>query len=420
MALRPHVADVVSPLFRLLDSWSDQPPLFSTCLSIAARATRAAAGDGDSTTSIYLMVLHMVSVSTDPQGQHYVFLLEAGLELWYCLIMQCNPMFQQSEELQGLYSRMPTILEGNMEHCRICMLITEAYVVLGGGEFLAVHGANVSSCMDLMVGEVKEQVMCYVARAMEAVLRKFPSQGSTLLFSTITKAAYACVSRMQRAGHRDLGAQGNKEELEPDIIITQYASLVCRVILGGDMDAWNRLHSSTGISVSEFVNLLTELFDIAGDLLHRKLWTWTMIWALRIDPKSALSQLGEICGCCIQVLGEISNQSQTTSTLLSDDVSDNEGEWQVGQSILNFQQCSSMLLTMSLYTSSQCLPEPPLAVRIREDMNADYIATTNLKDIIREGMDACLVSVGPDVFQAALGAVEPMVVQQLFDMVRSV
>ncbi len=52
-------------------------------------------------------------------------------------------------------------------------------------------------------------------------------------------------------------------------------------------------------------------------------------------------------------------------------------------------------------------------------MNADYIATTNLKDIIREGMDACSVSVGPDVFQATLGAVEPMVVQQLSDMVRS-
>ncbi len=335
MALRPHVADVVSPLFRLLDSWSDQPPLFSSCLSIAARATRAAAGDDDSTTSIYLMVLHMVSVSTDPQGQHYVFLLEAGLELWYCL-MQCNPPCQQSEELQGLYSRMPTILGGNMEHSRICMLITEAYIVLGGGEFLATHGANVSSCMDLMVGEVKEQVMCYVARAMEAVLRKFPSQGSTLLFSTITKAANACVNRMQRAGNRHLGAQDNKEELETDIVITQYASLVCRVILGGDMDAWNRLHSSTGISVSEVVNLLTELFDIAGGLLHRKLWTWTMIWALRVDPKSALSQLGEICGCCIQVLGEISNQR----TLPSGDVSDDEGEWQVGQSILNFQQCN--------------------------------------------------------------------------------
>ncbi len=330
--LRPHVADVVNPLYRLLNSWSDQPPLFSTCLSIAARATRAAAGDGDSTLSIYPMVLQMVSVSTDPKGQHYAFLLEAGLELWYSL-MQCNPLCQQSDDLLGLYSRMPTILEFNMEHGRICMLITEAYVVLGGGEFLRIHSTHVSSCLDLMVGEVKEQVMCYAERAMEAVLRKFPSQGSTLLFSTITKAACACVSRMQRSNRSDFGAHDNKAEFEPDIVITHYASLVCRVILGGDMDAWNRLHSCTGIIVSEFVSLLAELFDIAGDLLHRKLWTWTMIWALRVDPKSTLPQLGEICGCCIQVLCEISNQSQTeASVLLSDDVCDNEGEWQVGQS----------------------------------------------------------------------------------------
>ncbi len=91
-----------------------------------------------------------------------------------------------------------------------------------------------------------------------------------------------------------------------------------------------------------------------------------------------------------------------------------------GWSILNFQQCNDMLLTIAMCTLFlQCLPEPPLTLRIREEMNADYIATTNLKDIIREGMDICSASVGPDVFQAALGSVEPIVVQQLSDMVRS-
>ncbi len=345
-ALRPHVADVVNPLFRLLDSWSDQPPLFSSCLGIAARAVRAAAGNDAASSSIFPTVLHMVSVSTDPQGQHHAFLIGPGLELWYCL-MQCDPPCQQPELLQGLYSRMTAILEGNMEHSRTCMLITEAYVVLGGGEFLSTHGANVASCMELMVGEVKEQVMCYVARAMEAILRKFPTQGSMLLYSSISKATCACRNRVQRAtmaGHGHSGAQGggNKEELEfePDIVIMLYASIVCRVILGCDIDTWNILHRSTGISVSEVVHLLTELFDITEDYLHRKLWTWTMMWALRIDPKSALSQLGEIFGCCVQVLGEgemISNQkgimasSPLGGVLPFGDVSDDEGEGQVGQ-----------------------------------------------------------------------------------------
>ncbi len=52
-------------------------------------------------------------------------------------------------------------------------------------------------------------------------------------------------------------------------------------------------------------------------------------------------------------------------------------------------------------------------------MNADHIATTNLKCVIREAMDACSASVGPDVFQAALGTIERTVIQQLSDMVRS-
>ncbi len=399
--IRPHVADVVNPLPRFLDSWSDQPVLFSSCLSIAARAMRAAAGGVNTVvSSIFPTVLHMVSVSTDPHEQHYVFLLEAGLELWYCL-MQCNPTCQRPEQiqLQGLYSHMPAILESNMEHSRICMLITEAYVVLGGGEFLIAHGFDVVSCMELMVGEVKGQVMCYVARAMEAILRKFPSQGSTLLLSPITKATRACAHRVRRlatAGHRYSGAEqyNKEEELEPDFVIAQYTSLVCRVILGGDIDTWNTLRSSTGISVHEVISLLTDLFDIAGDLLHRKLWTCTMVWALRVDPKSALSnqQLGEIFGCCVQVIGEISNQEEMVSS------------------------SSSSSSTLSI----QDLPESPLAVRIREDIDADHVATTNLKSMIREAMDACSTSVGQDAFQAVLTTIEPIVIQQLSDMVMSV
>ena len=102
------------------------------------------------------------------------------------------------------------------------MLITEGFLLLGGIAFLNSHHESMRQILNLTVGEVSPYGASYVNLVMEALLRRYPTEGSSLLLQSgvIETMLESCA------------ANYNQEKgSEPDRVIVMYLSSFARLLL---------------------------------------------------------------------------------------------------------------------------------------------------------------------------------------------
>ena len=72
-----------------------------------------------------------------------------------------------------------SIIQNEIE--RILSLITESYILLGKEAYLNLHASNVISFLSSTVCNVRPRGAVYLTLVLEALLRKFPTEGGQLL-----------------------------------------------------------------------------------------------------------------------------------------------------------------------------------------------------------------------------------------------
>uniref|UniRef100_A0A7S4RP11 Importin N-terminal domain-containing protein n=2 Tax=Ditylum brightwellii TaxID=49249 RepID=A0A7S4RP11_9STRA len=170
---------------------------------------------------LYPIVLPMINSSLDPSCQDRdVCLVEDVLALWLNLLRLAT-----SYELhwESLFSRVKDILEQDLEHLKILMLITEGYILLGGASFLNAHYSTLQNILILVVGQTKPRGAAYTALVFEALLRTFPVEGGTLLLQggIMRTMLSSCALNYQ-----------NNSACEPERVIVLYLTAIARSLLG--------------------------------------------------------------------------------------------------------------------------------------------------------------------------------------------
>mmetsp|Transcript_44834 Transcript_44834/g.136923 ORF Transcript_44834/g.136923 Transcript_44834/m.136923 type:complete len:281 (+) Transcript_44834:1461-2303(+) len=195
------------------------------------------------------------------------------------------------------------------------MLIAEMYVLQGGASFLNFHSSSLVHLLSLTVGVVRPRGAAYVGLVLEALLRRFPAEGGSLLVGGGAGVAEMMINSCGSNWTRN-------EESEPDRVVVIYLTAMARMLLGDPtaLDGFFPAKVSDGkggvvsFGHGDLVGMFLKLhLSLSGSHapLHRKLWAMCLL-SLLPPSQSPASPYGRPLGegmdplmeLCLDVLRE--------------------------------------------------------------------------------------------------------------------
>ena len=218
--IRTCVDTIVRPLGQIWETSADDLTLLRKRVLNILTLVVAALGSLEAA-QLNPLILPMLKISTDmSQPLQSDYLMEDGLELWAKVLVQAP---EYTIELHALFPHIHPMIQRDYEFLRQGMQILESYVVLGEGQFLETHAGLVTSLFEMTVNDVSPRGANYVARAIETVLQRFPSEGAAMLRQggVLTKLVQTSVVEDDTSGIRGLN------EIAVKVL---YLSLLARVM----------------------------------------------------------------------------------------------------------------------------------------------------------------------------------------------
>lgn len=120
----------------------------------------------------------VIRFSVDDGNDDKVYLLDDGLAL-------CHTMLQHSatltESMVDVVASVLRLLDRGGEFVKVCLLIAESYVMLGGAEMLEAQGADLAAALRPLVGEVPPDGASVLCRLVDLIVCTYPEEGGALL-----------------------------------------------------------------------------------------------------------------------------------------------------------------------------------------------------------------------------------------------
>ena len=236
---------------------------------------------------LHPIALPMLDFVLDPtQREDSLFLIEDALGLWLALL-RLSPAY--SETLGALFPRSQNLLEEDLEHVKALLMISEAYILLGGASFLNRYSAPLQAILVLVVGNVHPRGASYVMLVLEALMRAFPAEGGHLLLQ----------AGVLKTMLTSCAAFYNEEQgSEPERVVSLYLVVFARALLVSPrlMDGLLAVVADTkAFGPNELILLYFRLFNYelpcgGFNALRRKLW---VLMSLSLLPPTE-SPFGEI------------------------------------------------------------------------------------------------------------------------------
>ena len=259
----------VGPLAQIWSEAADQNALLKRDVLSILSCTAQAVGSQHSV-HLHPIALPMLDAALDPaQREDNLFLTEDTLGLWLSLL-RLSPAY--SEALGALFPRVQSLLEEDLEHVKVLMMITETYILFGGAIFLNAHPASLQIVLGQVVGNVHPRGAAYVMLVLEALMRAFPAEGGQLLLQAniLRTMLDSCAAFY----NEDRGS-------EPERVVSLYLTIFARALLASprlmDGNLSSSLVDDASFGPNELIQLYFRLFDYeissgGFDMTRRKLW----------------------------------------------------------------------------------------------------------------------------------------------------
>jgi len=274
---------------------------------------------------LHRLALPLIHRTLDPSNrQDNLCLVEEALQLWYTLIRN-NPVSLEST-LDSIFEKVIDLLEHDYDHVRILMKIIEAYIIVGRASFNK-HAPIFQYALNKVTGQVNPRGSQYVHLVFEALLRKYPSDGTTLLHNGgITQSMLqSCASNNN--------VNTTHDSYEPDDVIVLYLTSLARMLVqsSSSLDTKLPISVSGQFNFGELLDLYFKLFQCAGEgktgVFRQKLWVLCFLSLMPTSDsfttnrfqKAIVQRLNQVLQSCLNVL---SNESSNYSYLVMDYDSD--------------------------------------------------------------------------------------------------
>ncbi|CAI9097268.1 OLC1v1033653C1 [Oldenlandia corymbosa var. corymbosa] len=304
-------------------------------------------------------------------------LLEDGMQLWEATISHAPAM---TPDLLGCFPCLVEILERSFDHLKVASSITEGYLVLGGTDFLAMHGSSIPKLLDLVIGNVSDRGLLSILPVIDLLIQCFPVDAPPLISSTLQKLLIICLT-----------AKDDHDPSKATVKATSAAILARTLIMNTNYLAQLTSETSSllhlqraGFPVEE--NVLLCLVDVWLDKvdnvisIQRKTLGLALSVILTLRLPQVLDKLDHILSAC-------------TSVILG------------GNEDLTEEESSD--------GNSPSRPHVPSKdSRRRQIKLSDPINQASLESSVRENLQTCAALHG-ESFTAAIGKMHPAALAQL-------
>jgi hypothetical protein len=351
----------------------------------------------ENTSHLDPLVMPMLAIATNTTVAASDYVMEDGLELWSTIMTNTSTY---SEDLHNLFPNLYSILDKDLEFVQVSMKLVECYTVLGAGTFLQAHASTVVELFNLTVTEVSPRLAQHVAAALETVLRRFPSEAADMLRQGGVLAKLLITTLECSGDDRGNGGGGYAPpSRSDDTIMVHYLSLLARVLFTAPEHMRALLHTP-GVTngtpaqvmarMLQLVDLWLQRFDAMGFASssmpwRRKLIALALVSMIPADA-SVLQRLDQILSVCVDVLAE--------PLLGPEGVPDNQTTQRDVNSTLAENSCSLFHTNLKLM------------------LQEDPVNSTDLRSYLSQKMGEASTTF-PNEFQAAIAAVDPVILQQL-------
>ncbi|XP_014473322.1 PREDICTED: importin-11 [Dinoponera quadriceps] len=157
------------------------------------------------------LVVNVVALSCDVNQEGHVYLLEDGLELWLSLLENAPA---PTPGILGLFRNMPALFDQSADNLRLCLYITQAYVLLSPQDFFTQWGSVVVEILKDLLSDLRSDGLVMAMKVFETCLRASPQQGAELIKPVLLKIFETVYDG----------------DVYP-MVMTMYLSIVARVLL---------------------------------------------------------------------------------------------------------------------------------------------------------------------------------------------
>ncbi|KAK9124553.1 hypothetical protein Sjap_014155 [Stephania japonica] len=331
----------------------------------------------------YGMLLPILQSGIDVHSPDELNLLEDSVLLWEATVANAPTMAPQ---LLGLFPCLVDIMERSFDHLEEAVRIIESYIILGGTDFLNMHGSGLAKLLDVIVGNVNDRGLKPTLPVIEILLQCFPREAPQLIGSTLQKLIIICLS-------------GGDDRDPSKTDIKAYSAAILARVLVINTDYLAHLSSEqslllalqqAGVAVDDnvllsLVNAWLEMMDNATDI-QRKAYGLALAIILTLRLPQVLDILDQILSACTTVmLGGVR------------DLNDEESS------------CDDAVSPGSHRKSIV----PNKDFRKRQVLASDPIKQLSLVTVVRENLQICANLHGETSFNVAVSRMHPAAFAQL-------
>jgi hypothetical protein len=326
------------------------------------------------------MCLQVVEYATNIENPEEVYLMEAGLELWREIVQlfllfvtkfsqQNDNKCYYTEKLHDLFQNALNLMQRDYEHVKIVLCLIDLYLQLGQQIFWKRYHTQIAQLFCQLIGQIKAEACIQLTKTLEVIVYSSPSDQLVCLDTFFwTKIVEACVLFVEKNPMR-----------EPEMVIVGYLSVLTRLMMPQHLAYFMHV-----IPLSHLVLIIDLILDkfftvvsTSIGMTRRKVWAAALVSLLSLRENFIYERIGRILDVCSEVLEQEKLQK-------------------------NFQE--------------ESIQNIPKAFRHHQDkaqQKQDPIHQISLKAFIRDQLQHCNTSLGPQRFQQLLATIDQSILQQL-------
>ncbi|KAK4268564.1 hypothetical protein QN277_025205 [Acacia crassicarpa] len=329
----------------------------------------------------YDILLPILDAGIDINSPDELNLLEDSMLLWEATLSHASSMVPQ---LLSYFPRLVGIMERSFDHLQVSVNIIEDYIILGGSQFVSVHGSSIAKILDLVVGNVNDRGLLAVLPVIDLLIQCFPVEVPPLISSTLQKLIIICLSGGDDRDPSKATVKASSAAILARILIMNTSALAQ---LTSDPSTSSFLQTA-GVPVQE--NVLLCLVDIWLDKvdnvssIQRKTFGLALSIILTLRLPQVLDKLDQILSVCTSVI--VGGNGDLTEEESSSDMSSNESLREGGM--------------------------PFKDIRKSQIKISDPVNRISLENSLRENLQTCATIHG-ESFNAAMNSIHPSALAQL-------
>ncbi|KAH8700376.1 putative importin 11 [Talaromyces proteolyticus] len=339
-------------------------------------------------------LLPLIENSLEPGSESIVYLLEEALELWAAVLTQTPA--PASPGVLSLLPRLFPIFEAATDSAPLALQIAESYILLAPQEvlndqnrtpFLVSLESLLSSAYRQRVGVVPHLVEMLI-RSAETIDGGSTNSYNVIARSLLDSSFLHTILEGLHSAHQSSQTTG-PNRITSDIygvLETDYFSVVARLALGNPQVFFSAISTATGTSEEQVLSwLLTEWFfhwDNIGLVTQKKLHALALTQLLAIStiknappPTYLLNHLQSYLTIWTDVVTELSEGTEAT-----------DDPHAAKDYLIYWNKAETSAASME--------NEPPESKRRREWESSDVVHRINIRDFIKERLQAVINACG--------------------------